>query len=831
MAGIMFGVCGPIAVISVNHNMVRSFELTFATTAGKADLQVFAVGGEHVQWNLVDRIRKLPAVALAVPVVRGSGYLRAHGDVLPLQFYGIELPSDLGVREYHPKLGNLPTAIQDDWVLISSILHDKLDATPGSDIVLLSAAGRAESLRVQCVLSPIGLASLNDGAVAFVSLAKAQHLAGLGREVTAIDIVLRRAVNFDAARQTIQAILPPSTYVDKPTQRTRFVEDVLASFSLFAILSASVAVAAGAFVVYANVSVAGRRKRVQAGIVRALGGSRQFLQVIAWLDTIVISIIGSGLGGAAGIIAARLSSKVALQELAVLLDVSPQFDDRPCGVLLLAFGLGFFGSVSAAVVPIVTLLRVSPLSVLHKQLDAPMPHGRRSLRVAIAVFAVSLICFICILRYSALLPRWLEVDIGAAALVGGATAVWIASTSFIESVAGVLGASVTDKHGAIAELTLTNLRANPGRYAATVSVFAICIGFVVGHACFEASFSAYLRNWMERSLGWDVRIGRGVTGPVTAQRPFDQGAIARAVAAATKSLVSPQTFVEAATVDGDPILLSVFVMLDLPKYAALPILKGSKDAFQRVTEEVGVIAPSSTARQYALTAGSTITIRTSLGPRTVPIVAVVDSFSPLPELYVDRTFLDRYFPNLRDRVDFVVVKFNGGDRLESVVAALSDADQLDGELQIQELDEFRRTETRKVEALLGQIRALTMCCLLVACLALGNCITLSILDRKRELATLRAIGASPARVFLIILADGSLVGLIGLGCGVAIGLGLGLALIQLCVAYSGLQIVPVFPYIRIGFTICATAGSALLAVALPAFHGVAGLGSPDLRDE
>jgi lipoprotein-releasing system permease protein len=61
--------------------------------------------------------------------------------------------------------------------------------------------------------------------------------------------------------------------------------------------------------------------------------------------------------------------------------------------------------------------------------------------------------------------------------------------------------------------------------------------------------------------------------------------------------------------------------------------------------------------------------------------------------------------------------------------------------------------------------------ILVASFSIVNTLTMSILERRHEIAMLKTMGASPSHILRIFVAQGVLIGTLGLGMGVALGVG------------------------------------------------------------
>ncbi|MDT1847390.1 ABC transporter permease, partial [Acinetobacter baumannii] len=106
----------------------------------------------------------------------------------------------------------------------------------------------------------------------------------------------------------------------------------------------------------------------------------------------------------------------------------------------------------------------------------------------------------------------------------------------------------------------------------------------------------------------------------------------------------------------------------------------------------------------------------------------------------------------------------------------------------------------------------------VALCALAGTVLAGLNERRRELAVLRAIGARPGRIFLLLVCEGGVL--------TAAGPILGLAAVQLAalalgpwlLAHWGLALEPGWPGVRDLALLAAIVGAGLAASALPAWR-------------
>jgi putative ABC transport system permease protein len=201
---------------------------------------------------------------------------------------------------------------------------------------------------------------------------------------------------------------------------------------------------------------------------------------------------------------------------------------------------------------------------------------------------------------------------------------------------------------------------------------------------------------------------------------------------------------------------------------------------RRAAETGGVVVSEVLANRLGLEQGGTVTITTPTGPLTVPIEGVFyDYATDGGKMVMERTFYRRLWND--DRITVFALYLSPGadesrvkrliaEALHSQESALAPPLMIsNGELRREILNIFDRTFvlTYVLEAI----------AVFVAVLGIVNTLVTAVLERRRELATLRAIGASRAQVERLVQWEAIYLGLIGALLGVAGGLALAWVLI------------------------------------------------------
>ena len=206
----------------------------------------------------------------------------------------------------------------------------------------------------------------------------------------------------------------------------------------------------------------------------------------------------------------------------------------------------------------------------------------------------------------------------------------------------------------------------------------------------------------------------------------------------------------------------------------------STSVLMRAAETGGVLLSEVLANRLGLHVGGTVTIMTPRGPQSVPVEGIFyDYATDGGKMVMERTFYRQFWDD--DRVTvfalYLAPDADSEQVRQSVVRGLTGGREhltpptiiRNKELRQEILNIFDRTFvlTYVLEAI----------AVLVAVLGIVNTLVTAVLERRRELATLQAIGASTNQVERLVLWEAVYLGMIGAVLGVIGGLALAWVLI------------------------------------------------------
>ena len=152
---------------------------------------------------------------------------------------------------------------------------------------------------------------MKDGQLALVDIAVAQVLFDRLGWVDRVEVQLRDAQTIDEAEQRIAARLPAGLRVQRPSQRSRQVENMLAAFHFNLTALSYIALVVGLFLVYNTVAVSVISRRTEIGTLRALGATRRLVLGLFLVEAAALALVGAVLGLPAGWLLARAAVRLS----------------------------------------------------------------------------------------------------------------------------------------------------------------------------------------------------------------------------------------------------------------------------------------------------------------------------------------------------------------------------------------------------------------------------------------------------------------------------------------------------------------------------------------
>ena len=154
--------------------------------------------------------------------------------------------------------------------------------------------------------------------------------------------------------------------------------------------------------------------------------------------------------------------------------------------------------------------------------------------------------------------------------------------------------------------------------------------------------------------------------------------------------------------------------------------------------------------------------------------------------------------DIGDEIDMIIAQVEKPKEIKDVGDRIEKAMRKDRNLDLGEEDFSVQTPLEAVSAVNSVLTSINlvvvgiaMISLIVGGIGIANTMYTSVLERRREIGTMKAIGAKNSDILWIFLIESGLMGLVGGLIGVAIGLGMALSVASSANSYFGLEIITV----------------------------------------
>lgn len=530
-----------------------------------------------------------------------------------------------------------------------------------------------------------------------------------------------------------------------------------------------------------------QRRATGIALLRLVGTTRRSIIWMLLFEALLVGIVASLPGLGLGLWAAQVAS-VRLSGLGVALP--PTRALLSFGVLGLPLGSGLVVTLLSALGPARRVSGVAPIQALVDQQTGSAALSTRRARSA----AIPAILGAASIGWGVSVSNTIAYGVGAALIVVGIALIGpYALSRLSRGAARLLGS----RGGAITRLAVTSPQRNPERSFASAAALMIGVGIVMFFALFVSTVRASSsRTTADALLGKALIAGTGVSVaniPDSVPKKLDAASGIDGVGLMRSTVGSDP----AGRVNDDDVVIGGATRAFFTLWDTKVPTETAADLFVAAAKNSPIpvlIDPNSVEGNV----GDTFRIGHSSGVATVRVVGSIPQnlpgFNP-PSVIMDAATLSRIDPS--SRVAFVVV--DGPGTAEEVAKRAAAALDDEPTAVVQTAAEFQGVGGTELSQLLAVATLLLSMAVIMAVLGITNTVVLSIRERRRELALLRAVGATRGNVVRMILIESQALALIGALGGVVCGLALAigavfsvpngqLGVLQLPVSEAGLVI-------------------------------------------
>lgn len=788
LVGVSLGVAAPVGLQSANRVVLESFQEAVLEVAGGARLEVVSETGSVAE-NIIAALREIPEVVAAVPVLQEGLRHPASGlafSVLALDLLQLEQIKPVRVLGDHLDASSIRW-FESEAVLLGRRLADRLGTQSGRTLEVIAGV-EPRRLAVAGILEGTSRGSSVWDDLAVMDIAPAQELFGRVGQVDRIELLVEAERSLETIQRKVEALLPPSLHARRPAQRGEQVDAMIQAFRLNLLMLSLVGLLVGGFLIYNTLSFSVSQHRREIGILRAIGMTEPALAGLFLVEGALFGMVGGVLGSLLGLaLADRLVLLIGRTVTDLYVAVSPSssiaVDVLPLFVKGLLLGVGF--SLVGALGPSLEAARTEVVKALS-------PGGydlARAIRISRQTWGG-------LALLSASVALSMAPPVGAIP-VGGYLSVLLLLIGFSflaplvihacasRSLFGGLDRWRTGSRAVLPFLAVQTAGRSPARNGVTVSALMIGLAIMVGVVLMIQSFRKTVEVWVDQTVVADLIVAPG-GWPYAGQAGGRDVLIPRAWAeriAKTPGVEAVDTYrdfrVELA---GRP---RSIVARDLALHAQRGrylFTSGDSDGILRGTiARRGVVISEVLATALRLRDGDEIVLPTPAGERSFPVMGVFyDYATDGGKVVMDRSLFAEYWGEGGATVVPVYLG-PGADpeevtrRLDAQFSGLSRSSRI---LTVIKNAELRREILAIFDRTFALTYVLEVIAVLVGVLGIVNTLLTAVLERQREFATLRAMGAADGQITGLVLWEALYLGVIGAVLGVASGLCLAMLLVR-----------------------------------------------------
>ncbi|MVU82014.1 FtsX-like permease family protein [Nocardia sp. ET3-3] len=780
-----------------------TFNGIFATQAKGVDVRVTTKGQQSVGVpnDIVDKISHMDGVKTVAPGVNGPVVLLKDGHAVQTggaptmgQSY---LPPGKSVAEPDKFAEGAPPSKPGE-IAINKGGADRAGLKVGDHTKVLVPSKGNIDVTVSGIYDP---QAGNTGG--FIGLqfddSQARQLFTDGQHVAYVDIAAQPGIKADDLRDQIKAALPDYKVQDAEQVRDDFkaqLGNALKFINYFLLAFGSIALIVGTFIIYNTFSMLVAQRLRELALLRAVGASRRQISRSVVGESLIVGLIGSALGLAAGVgLAFGLSGLLNAFKLGLptgTMSLEPR-------TVLVALGVGTIVTVLSAYAPARRAAKVPPVEAMRSESNS----SGESLRVRTiigAVLAVAGVVLVVLGARGTGGSAAAVVGIGAAALI---LAVLFASPALSRPV--IAGLSVLVRpFGPVGKMARNNAIRNPRRTAATA--FALTLGLMLVSAIgmLGSSAKASVSDLVDKGVKADYILA----GP--------PGGIIGVPLAATDTVKQVPQVKDVVAFHG--VALKVDDKQVIGTAPEGQMSKVMNYTVEQGTDQLGdddIMVSETFASDHGWKVGESVPV-TGLDYKkyTVNVAGIYKDTQLLQNMVTSMALYQKAVPVSYQSSFLVLIAAQPGADLPAMRTSLEKATEQYVIVQVQDHNDFKGAEGKQIDTLLAILYGLLALAVVIAILGIVNTLALSVVERRREIGMLRAVGMQRPQVRRSIYLESMLIAIFGAVVGVILGIGLGVGFLK-TLAELGIATIAV-PWTQIVLMLLASGVVGVLAALWPA---------------
>ena len=631
------------------------------------------------------------------------------------------------------------------------------------DSVRVALQGPARSYRLVGIGTLGDVSSIGGASVSVLTLAELQRASAQPGRISEIAVAAETGTTPTELRDRIKEEVGRGVVVRTGEQDTQAqladIDEFTGILTTFLLAFGLVSLVVGAFSIFNTFSITVAQRMRQFALLRMVGASRaQILRAVV-VEALLLGLIGSVLGLAAGIGMAPLLN---LMFEAFGVDLPSDEFVISTRTIVVSLLVGTLSTLLASLGPALRATRVPPVAALREGALAPAAGAGKRRLIAGGVVTALGVAVLCAGLFGGGGTTSVLTLMGAGALLAF-IGVALLAPALVTPLAGAIGAPLERVGGVAGRIARGNSVRNPGRTASTAAALMIGVALVALVSMLAAGLKASFSGAFEEAVVADLVVTDDF-GLLPAAVGRDLSRVPGVAAA------SPLTFGEAQLVKGreDTEVLGLDPVTG-PQVLKVPWQEGS-DATLRDLGTDGALLDEQWAEDHDLRVGSSLVLR---APRSRTVRLTVagiydDRGGLLGPITLAQPVVREAFGARQDGA--VLLAVADGQQPAAVQRAINR--QLDRQyptLESKTGAAFVDDQVGQVDQILLLFYGLLSLAVIIALFGIANTLALSVYERTRELGLLRALGASRRQIRRIVRGEAIITALIGGVIGVVVG--------------------------------------------------------------
>jgi len=772
----IFGITLIFGMNAVLPTMIGAMQANVQGAEGETDFTITNLTGDSFPAEAASPLNQIDGVRAVASSLERTINLPAdfvdHDPSRPDRIIAVNLVGVISeeartVRAYPIVEGRYLNDADTASTVITQTLADAFSVKVGDSIRLPSISGLTKLTVVGLLPASIG----NENEMVLVPLSQAQQITGETGKVNIIRINVE-AFASQARRAEIQS------HIETALGKNFKIGSLIADDEMFATMQmariglsvfGALALFMGGFIIFNTFRTVITERRRDIGMLRALGATRRTIIGAILTEGFLQGLLGSIIGILLGYLLAIGVLKVAQGPLSAFINIKLGLPVIQPGLLVVSILLGVGVTLLSGLIPAWNASRVSPLEALRPTV-AEVEFKRQTGRSFWLGVGILILTVLAILSGQSMLI----LPGGVLFLVG----LVLVAPGLIRPFASLFGrvvalATVRQGIGGLAQSSLTR---QPSRVAITASTSLLALAVIVAAGGIVTSMKGTILEMLEDSLGSDfvfVPPSVGLWGSNVGASPQLAEELRTVPGVETVSTLR----YSASQVNGQMVSVLGIQPEAFQKVSGLVFMKGSRSAYQDIASQRALIANSVFMVSTGLKPGDTVELQTPDGKASYRIAAVATDLlnAKINTVYISQASLQADFGDAEDV--FIQLDLQPGADREAAGAQIKALGEDYPQFKVISGTDYYGTMVAQFGAAFSAMYILFAILAFPSLIAMLNTLTISVLERTREIGMIRAVGGTRRQIRSMVVAESLLLAAIGATFGIVGGMYLGYVLV------------------------------------------------------